>query len=44
MAVAHQFVTAQELLQMPDDGDRYELVAGELRRMSPAAQQHGRIV
>ncbi|HEY0607735.1 MAG TPA: Uma2 family endonuclease [Herpetosiphonaceae bacterium] len=44
MAVAQQFITAQELLQMPDDGYRYELVEGELRRMSPAGQQHGRIV
>ena len=44
MAIAHQLVTAEELLAMPDDGYRYELVAGELRRMSPAGHQHGRII
>ena len=26
-------VTAEELLRMPDDGFRYELVKGELRKM-----------
>jgi Uma2 family endonuclease len=26
---------------MPDDGFRYELVKGELRRMSPAGDEHG---
>lgn len=44
MAVAHQRVTAEQLLQMPDDGYRYELVEGELRRMSPASHQHGRMI
>lgn len=28
---------------MPDDGFRYELVRGELRRMTPAGSEHGRI-
>ena len=28
---------------MPDDGFRYELVQGELRRMNPAGNVHGRI-
>jgi Uma2 family endonuclease len=28
---------------MPSDGFRYELVRGELRKMSPAGQKHGRI-
>jgi len=36
-------VTADELLAMPDDGYRYELVKGELIRMSPAGNEHGRI-
>ncbi len=44
MSVAQQLVTAEQLLQMPDDGYRYELVEGELRRMSPANHQHGRII
>ena len=36
-------VTADELLQMNDDGFRYELVRGELKKMSPAGHRHGRI-
>ena len=36
-------MTAGELLAMPDDGYRYELVKGELIRMSPAGDEHGRI-
>jgi Uma2 family endonuclease len=36
-------VTADELLAMPDDGYRYELVKGELKRMSPAGDEHGRV-
>ncbi|MEQ8787180.1 MAG: Uma2 family endonuclease [Pirellulaceae bacterium] len=35
--------TAAELLAMPGDGHRYELVAGELRMMSPAGGRHGRL-
>jgi Uma2 family endonuclease len=34
-------VTADELLAMPDDGFRYELVKGELIRMSPTGHDHG---
>ena len=37
-------ITADELLQMKDDGFCYELVRGELMKMSPADHQHGRIV
>lgn len=36
-------ITAADLLAMKDDGYRYELVAGELRKMSPAGNEHGRI-
>jgi hypothetical protein len=36
MDVVQQQVTADVLLLMPDDGFRYELVKGELRRMTPA--------
>lgn len=43
MDVVRQQGTADELLHMPDDGFRYELVRGELRRMTPADSQHGRI-
>ena len=34
-------MTADELLDLPDDGKRYELVNGELREMSPAGGEHG---
>jgi Uma2 family endonuclease len=34
-------MTADQLLNMPKDGFRYELVRGELRKMSPAGQFHG---
>src|SRR6266851_3686598 len=43
MSTTIQTTTADDLLQMPDDGFRYELVRGELRKMSPAGQRHGRI-
>jgi len=36
-------MTAEQLLQMPDDGCKYELVAGELRVMSPTSLPHGKI-
>ena len=36
-------VTADELLQMPDDGKRYELIEGELIEMAPAGLRHGEI-
>jgi len=34
-------MTADELLAMPDDGNRYALVNGELITMSPAGFEHG---
>jgi Uma2 family endonuclease len=34
-------VTADELLAMPDDGYRYELIKGELVRMAPTGHKHG---
>ncbi len=37
-------VTSDELLRMPNDGHRYELLDGELRKMAPAGQKHGRII
>ncbi len=36
-------VTAEQLLEMPEDGNRYELISGELRMMSPAGGRHGRV-
>jgi len=44
MAVTHHLTTADDLLHRPNDGFRYELVQGELRRMSAAGYQHGRLV
>lgn len=43
MTTATQLVTADDLLRMPDDGWRYELVEGELRRMPLPGFRHGRI-
>lgn len=31
--------TADELLQLPDDGFRYELIKGELIKMSPTGRE-----
>lgn len=41
MAIRERVVTAEELLAMPDDGSRRELVRGELRKMPPAGSEHG---
>lgn len=43
MAVNAVPATAEELLRLPDDGLRRELVRGELRVMTPAGWEHGRI-
>jgi len=34
-------MTADELLALPDDGMRHELIEGELRTMAPAGHDHG---
>lgn len=34
-------ITAEELFKMPDDGYRYELDKGRLRKMAPAGIKHG---
>ncbi|RJP34937.1 MAG: Uma2 family endonuclease [Candidatus Omnitrophota bacterium] len=43
MTVTMQQMTAEELLRMPNDGFCYELIQGELKKMSPPGSQHGRI-
>ena len=44
-ATAVQPMTADELIKLPTGmGQRYELVAGEVRTMSPAGFEHGTIV
>jgi len=43
MATTAQLLTAEDLLRMPDDGYRYELVRGEIRKMAAAGHRHGRV-
>ena len=42
-ATSTALMTAEELMQLPDDGFRYELINGELEKMSPPGPPHGRI-
>lgn len=42
-AAAAPLMTAEQLLDLPDDGLRHELVRGELRTMPPAGYRHGRV-
>jgi Uma2 family endonuclease len=41
MSVTTAYMTEEELLRMTDDGYRYELVEGELRRMALNGYEHG---
>jgi Uma2 family endonuclease len=41
MAVRQQLMTAEMLLRLPDDHQRYELIAGELRTMPLNGVEHG---
>ena len=41
MFIATKNLTADELLALPDDGNRYELVKGGLIQMSPTGHEHG---
>ncbi len=43
MAIQDKLMTADELWRLPDDGQRHELVRGELRTMPPAGFEHGDI-
>jgi len=43
MAVEPKLMTADELLRLPDDGKRHELVRGELRTMPPSGDEHGEL-
>ncbi len=44
MSTVTRLVTADQLFQMPNDGFRYELVKGELKKMTPAGFHHGELV
>lgn len=44
MATTQQAITDEQLLHLPDDGCKYEVVDGELVRMSPAGWLHDTIV
>ena len=41
MTIAKKLLTADDLLAMPDDGMRRELIKGELIEMPPAGDDHG---
>lgn len=41
MTTQVQNTTAEELLHLPDDGLRYELIRGELKKMALAGNEHG---
>ena len=41
MVVRRRLMTAEELLRLPDDGMRHELIDGELRTMAPPGGAHG---
>ena len=41
MTIKEKSYTAEELLRLPDDGTRRELVRGELKEMTPAGNEHG---
>ena len=44
MSTVVQLITAEEFLNMPDDGFRYELIKGELKKMSPPpGEVHGSV-
>ena len=43
MALQSRLMTADELIRLPRDGQRHELVKGELRTMPPAGFEHGDI-
>lgn len=44
MTTAKKLMTAEELLMLPDDGKRHELVKGELIEMPPPGVMHGVVV
>jgi len=43
MATTQRLMTAEELAQLPDDGQRHELIEGVLITMAPAGGEHGEL-
>lgn len=43
MATTTRSISADELLRMPENGVRHELLRGELRTMTPPGAEHGRV-
>lgn len=43
MKAAATLLTVEDLFSVPDDGYRYELVKGEIRKMAPGNYKHGKI-
>ena len=43
MATTQQLMTAEELAQLPDDGQRHELIEGVLITMAPSGGEHGEL-
>ena len=41
MTTAKKLLTADDLMAMPDDGKRYELIRGVLIEMPPTSHEHG---
>jgi Uma2 family endonuclease len=41
VSVEHKLMTADQLIRLPRDGRRHELVRGELRTMPPSGFEHG---
>ena len=44
MTTARKLLTADDLLAMPEDGKKYELVRGELIEMPPPGYMHGVVI
>ena len=44
MTTVRKLLTADDLLAMPDDGKKYELVRGELIEMPPPGFMHGMVI
>ena len=41
MSATTHLMTAEELMKLPDDGNHYELIKGELLTISPPGDEHG---